>query len=297
MTMHSTASCTPRSPRAFKTRLVLPISLIVIGGLYLDAMAEPRIADLFVAFHVASLTGAASAVWPFLSATRESRSRVLALTAGFILWRIAYFPVFVISGWVATWFDWSSYAAQLPVTGIYFVFLPAIFALHFVITLVTMLVVMRRKWLLLIPGFPMLVLAMLVSFNQPVDLNLLPDRTISREPRFSSQPLPQGNVYGLLLEGGKSNPAQYALLYSGLILYELIPSAPWSSTVKQVIAQGALENPNGSTADRVYEHYVAFLFAQPCVRRTEKCLAMYSAVTEGGGQSIDAVVPRPSDRF
>ncbi len=271
MTMHSTVAGTPRSPLFRQAGFALLLSLIVIGGLYLDAIAELTITDLFVAFHVASLTGTAWAIWPFFFAARESRSKVLALTAGFIVWRIAYFPVFVLSGWVATWFDGFSYAAQLPVTGIYFVFLPAIFLLHFVVARVTMLVVMRRKWSLLIPGVPMLVLAILVSFNQPVDLSLLPDRTISREHRFSSRPLPQGNVYGLLLEGEKSNPAQYALLYSGLILYELIPSAPWSSTVKQVIAQGALENPNGSTSDRVYEHYVAFVFAQPCVRRGESC--------------------------
>ena len=286
------AAVRPRHrPLPYRVGFALPVLLMVIGGVYLDAKPALKITDLFVAFHVASLAGTASGVWSFAVATRGYRSRLLALTAGTILWRIAYFPVFVLSGWVATWFDGFSYAAQLPLTGIYFVFLPAVFTLHFVIVLVAMLVVMRRKWLLLIPGVPMLILATLVSFNQPVDVSVLPDRTISRTPGFSSQPVPQGNVYERLLKGGEYNPAQYALLYSGLILYQLIPSAPWSSAVKQVIAQGALENPYGSTADRVYEHYVAFVFAQPCVRRSEKCPAMHAAVTNSGGHSIDSVVP------
>ena len=267
--MNPAATCAPQRPRLYRAGFVLVISLIVIGGLYLDAKAVLTITDLFVAFHVASLTGMVFGVWPFVFTTRGPGTQVLALTAGIILWRIAYFPVFVLSGWVATWFDGFSYAAQLPVTGIYSIFLPAVFTLHLAVARVTVLIVVRRVWLLLIPGVPMLVLAVLVSFNGPADLKVLPDQTLTRELQIPSQPLPHGNVYAKLLEDGNYNPAQYTLLYSGLILYELIPSAPWSSAVKQVIAQGAIENPSGSSADRIYEHYVAFLFAQPCVRRSE----------------------------
>jgi len=269
--MYPTATTAPRRPWASWPGFGVLSLLTVLGGLYLDGKQNLSITDLYVAFYVTSLAGAAFGIWPFIFAAWGPRARFAALIAAIILWRIAYFPVFVLAGWVATWFDWFAYAADLSVAAIYPVFLFAIFAMHLTVASVSLLMVLRRVWLLLIPGIPLLVLAILVSFNRPADIRVLPDRAITREPEIPSRTLPQGNVYAGLLTGGEYNLAQQVLLYSGLILYELIPAAPWSSTVKHIIAQGVLENPSGSTADRIYEHYLAYLIAQPCVRRGEKC--------------------------
>lgn len=260
-----------RRPRAYWPSLGILILLIVIGGLYLNRKSELSIIELYVTFYATSIAGLAFGIWPFVSAAAGSRWRAIALVAGTIVWRIAYFPVFVLAGWVATWFDWLSYSADLPVAGIYPVFLLASFTMHLAVASVSGLIVLRRLWALLIPGIPLLALAILVSFNRPADFRILPDYTIARELDLPTQSVPEGNVYAGLLASGQYNPAQQILLYSGLILYELIPAAPWSSTVKYVIAQGVLENPSGSTADRIYEHYLAYLVAQPCVRRDDTC--------------------------
>ena len=111
-----------RRPRAYWPSLGILILLIVIGGLYLNRKSELSIIELYVTFYATSIAGLAFGIWPFVSAAAGSRWRAIALVAGTIVWRIAYFPVFVLAGWVATWFDWLSYSADLPVAGIYPVF-------------------------------------------------------------------------------------------------------------------------------------------------------------------------------
>ena len=269
--MHPATATANRRPRSYRSSLGILILLILIGGLYLNGKSELSIIDLYVAFYATSLAGLAFGVWPFVSTAAGSRWRAITLIAGAIVWRVAYFPVFVLAGWIATWVDWLSYSTNLPVAGIYPVFLLASFTMHLAVASFSVLIVLQRLWALLIPGVPLLALAILVSFNRPADFRILPDYTIAREPAPPSPVVPRDNVYAGLLSGGQYNPAQQVLLYSGLILYELIPAAPWSSTVKHVIAQGVLDNPSGSTADRVYEHYLAYLVAQPCLRRDDRC--------------------------
>jgi hypothetical protein len=114
-------------------------------------------------------------------------------------------------------------------------------------------------------------LALLVSFNQADDFSLLPDRTIVQPATLPPTIRAQGNVYIELLRHEHYNFAQRTLLYAGRVLYTLIPPAPWSTSVRNTIAQGLRAKPIGSSADRIHEHYMAYLAAQPCISRSLRC--------------------------
>lgn len=257
----------PRSSWHICIALTLGLASILFGVI-LDSRPTVSIGSLFFAFYSASLGGLIIGLLPAWQRIIVPWQRIGLLMLALVVWRIAYFPFFVLAGWVATWSDWFFFTIEASFSVIYSVFLLVIICLHAIAVATAWIVLCYRRWIVVLTALPLCTLAILVSFNQPEDFSLLPDNTILRPTIIPSVTLQEGNIYLTLLQRNKYNFAQRALLHSGRILYTLIPQAPWSTTVKNIIAQGIRINPVGSSADRIYEHYIAYVGAHLCISRS-----------------------------
>lgn len=266
------------SSRWYARCLKLSFLGLALVGIMVDILPAPKTWQLLFAFYGAALGGLLIGLWPAWATTPNRRARVgMVLLAG-VVWRVAYFPIFVLAGWFATWSDWLFFELDAAYAPVYPFFLVAIAGLHAIAVRTAVTIYCQRRWSLLLLAMPPFLLAILVSFNHIEDLSLLPDRTVER-PELVATPLrpPRHvNIYAQLLQSQDYNFAQRTLVHAGRILYPLIPSAPWSYTARDVIAEGIQRNPVASSADRIGEHYIAYLVAHPCILRTTQCRGLRS---------------------
>ena len=248
----------------------------------MDSQPTISIGTLFFAFYGASLSGLLIGLLVAWQHVIVLRQRISLLLLALIVWRIAYFPFFVLAGWAATWSDWFFFTLAASFSVVYSVFLFVILLLHAIAVATAWIALHNRRWIVVLTAFPFCTHAILVNFNQSEDFSLLPDRTIQRSATIPSVIPKEGNIYSTLLQHDRYNFAQRALLHSGRILYTLIPKAPWSATVKKIIAHGIRNNPVGSSADRIYEHYISYVAAHPCISGSNGC--PYEAFDHDGRQ-------------
>lgn len=271
MHLNNLQNTKPRSNWQFYPALTLGLAAILFGAI-LDIRPTISTGNLFFAFYGASLGGLLLGLIPAWHRVTVSWQRVGLLMMALFVWRVAYFPFFVIAGWVATWSDWIFFTFEANFSVVYVIFLLVIMCLHGITVFTAWISIYYRLWIVVLAALPLCTLAILVSFNQLEDFSLLPDRTIQRSLTSMRSVTPEeGNIYITLLQREQYNSAQRVLLRSGSILYAIIPHAPWSTTVKEIIAHGIRTNPVGSSADRIYEHYISFVVAHPCISRSAGC--------------------------
>ncbi len=241
----------------------LGAAVILAGlGLWLDARPVLEQAALFAAFQFASLSGVGLAVLFLWRRVDRPGLRLLLILGAAVVWRVAYFPVMVFAGWVATLGEWLLLAVGLPAV-IYPTFLLAMAAMHWAAVFAGGIMVLQRK-LWWAPGLvTAFVIAVMVSVTGEEDLALLPDRSLDIEQPVPVVPLPQGNPYFVALERPDYNWPERVLVFASGAMYDLIPSSPWAMAVKAVLEQAFREQPRASSAERVREHYLAFRAAQP----------------------------------
>lgn len=207
--------------------------------------------------HVASLGGAALGL---LATWREPRAPRLIATL--VAWRLAYFPIMVFSGHVASIVEWSCLGVGLPVV-VYPAFLLNVAWMHVASAVAAgMLVRPPWPWLrwVIAPAF---LVATLVSFMKPADFHPLPDRAWALDAPIPVPRAERTNPYFEALIGPGYFPTQRVMLLAAGVTYATIPPSPWATTVKAVLEGDFEVNPHGSTADRVAEHYLAYHAAQP----------------------------------
>lgn len=248
---------------------------LLAAGLGLDAARPLSQPALFVSLQVASLGGAAlgaAAWWRHLRRPGQAGwAGALAALAG---WRLAWFPIMVFSGHVASIGEWILVATGLPVV-VYPTFLVAVATLHAAAALAAIQIAFPLvSWLrwALVPAF---LVAASVSFLRLEDLRPLPDTELRLsapvpEPRVSG-----GNPYLEALGRPGYLPHQRVILVAAGLTYATIPSTPWARTVRETLGALFRERPRASTRDRVVEHYRAYHAAHFRVgcRRLEDCPA------------------------
>jgi hypothetical protein len=253
-------------------------------GLALDRAAYDQLA-LWRGIRLASLGGAAlgglaaASLW-----LRTAGQRLLLVPLAGFVWRIAYFPLMVFSGHVASIGEWIQAWLGLPIW-IYGVFLIAIAALHGIAVFVS--AQLLRPWR---PGVRLAVpvafaVACAVSFSTGDDLTWSPDRVRRLEAPVPPPVAPHRNPYlPQLFAAGYAHHQRVMLLAAGLT-YETIPPSPWARTVMSVLEALFDENPHGSTADRVVEHYRAYASAHPLIgcRSFETCPVAIAPAPAGRG--------------
>jgi hypothetical protein len=230
---------------------------LAILGLRIDGTLPLRQGPLFFGLQAASIGGALLGAWAFRWIDGPSAPLwrlVLAVALG---WRLAYFPIMVFSGHVASIGEWLLLVSGLPVF-VYPSFLVSVAAIHAAAAAAAgLLVHPPRRWLrpAVLPAF---LVAAAVSFNQLSDLTLLPDRVISVEAPIPPMESGRSNPYLPALRASGYLPNQRVVLLAAGLTYETIPPSPWATTVKAVLEGLFHARPFGSTQERVLEHYLAY---------------------------------------
>jgi hypothetical protein len=258
----------------------------IATGFWLDAQRAPTQPMLFWGFVAFGLSGSALG-WAF--AVRNDRSplrRGIAAAAALVAWRLAYFPLMVISGWKASLGEWMLHSLA-GVAVVYPTFLLVIFAMNLVIGAIAGAAIAAPegeaprgalqplrdlahrppRLALLALGVLALPVAAMVSFSKPSDLVLFGDRPW-REPR----PLPeihdpQRNPYAVILREHEMALPARVLAWNALVTYPLVPESPWGGAMKGTLEHLALENPIATSQDRIDEHYLAYLAAHRRLNR------------------------------
>lgn len=212
----------------------LVAAVLVAWGVRLDATRPLEQLPLFVGLQVASLSGMALGLlwsWP---RARSGARRVAFAAAAVLGWRLAYFPVMVFSGHVASIGEWSLAAAGLPIF-VYPVFLVAVAALHAAAALAATWLVApphRAFRAVLTPAF---LVAAAVSFLRPSDLRPWPDTVTRLDAPVPALRAARGNPYLEALVGPGYWPNQRVILVAAGLTYDTIPPSPWGTAVKAVL--------------------------------------------------------------
>lgn len=246
-------------------------SLLAWGAL-LDGMQPLQQPLLFAGLQIASLTGAVLGLGIMLPRARSGRQRALQALAALVGWRLAYFPVMVFSGHLASIGEWLLARSGLPIF-VYPTFLVAAAALHAVAAAAAILVLAPpRPWvrLALLPAFAV---AACVSFLEPADLSPLPDTCFTLDAPVPPRRAEGHNPYQEALGAPGYWPNQRVILLAAALTYDTIPHAPWATTVKAVLEGLFDARPHASSHERVCEHYLAYHSAQALIgcRRLSEC--------------------------
>lgn len=243
--------------------------LVAIGSVVDGTRPLPQPA-LFLGLHIASLggvaigAGLAKRIVPALGrglpggeGTVEAPARWIALLAALAAWRLAYFPIMVFSGHVASIGEWLLIAFGLTIV-VYPLFLLSVFAIHTAAGLAAVALLRPpHRFARPLVGAAFAVAAA-VSFNQWSDVTLLPDRVTSIDAPVPAMRPEADNPYLPALVAPGYWPNQRVVLVAAGLTYETIPPSPWATSVKAVLEGLFHEKPYGSTADRVLEHYLAY---------------------------------------
>lgn len=234
---------------------------LVAAGVWLDAAFPLPQTALWASLHAASLGGAALA-FAALRARFPGGAALGLAAAQLVAWRLAYFPIMVFSGHVASIVEWLLLVVGLPVL-VYPVFLVSVATLHGAAGALAGFALRpplpALRWAAVL-AFGM---ASLVSVTKAPDLHPLPDRFWSLSDPSPPPVAAVGNPYLPALIGPGYFPTQRVMLVAAGLTYATIPPSPWATTVKSVLEADFRANPRGSTADRVREHYLAYHSAHP----------------------------------
>jgi len=236
------------------------LAIVFLIGVGIDFYADIGQTALFICFYVTSLLGITLAVlrfWPDLE-DRPSL-RILLVLGALVVWRVAYFPVLVLAGWVATLNEWLLIELSLP-SIIYPIFLVAIALMHWAAVYAGAAMIHSQKYRWSAALVPALAIAVLVSFTNKADMSILPDYFVSMEDPVPAAQAATQNPYSTALSStdAEYNLAETTLLFASGTMYDYIPDTPWSATVKGVLESRFNAEPKASSTIRVKDHYLAY---------------------------------------
>jgi len=260
---------------------VVSSALVALGmGFWLDAQRALSQPMLFWSFLVFGLTGCGLG-WAF--AVRNDPSvlrRLVAAAASLLAWRLAYFPLMVISGWKASLGEWVLHSA-VGLSVVYPTFVLMIFAMNLVIGAIAGaaiavpegeaprgafqplrdLVHRPPRPLLWALGALALPVAGMVTFSKPSDLVLFGDRPWNEPRTVPEIHAPERNAYAVILREHEMALPAKVLAWNALVTYPLVPESPWGGAMKGTLEYLALDNPIATSQERIDEHYLAYLAA------------------------------------
>jgi hypothetical protein len=249
-------------------------------GWRLDGLADLTQPTLFASFLGFGASGAALG-WRIRAHRNGSAARqALGAASALLAWRLAYFPLMVICGWLASVGEWVLWSAGAP-SVVYPTFLSLLFALNLAIGWIATAAVVASapaasrpsagftRWLRDPPrpllwaiGAAALPLAAMVSFSTPRDLVWFGDAPWRVARPIPPIHAPERNPYALILREHELALPSRVLAWNALVTYPLVPESPWGAAMKGTLEALALENPIATSRDRVDEHYLAYLAAQ-----------------------------------
>lgn len=239
------------------------VAALVWVGLAIDEMRPLRQLPLWSGIQLASAGGVVLGVAAFRRAAPRAGSWLLIALGGILAWRLAYFPIMVFSGHVASVGEWLLLVLGFPVV-VFPTFLLAVAGLHVAAGAAVGCLLWPLKRMLRFAAAGAFLVAAAVSFNQLEDLSWLPDRVtrldgpIPQIPPTSSAGGSAENPYLSAFIGPGYLPNQRVVLLAAGLTYETIPPSPWAESVKAVLGDSFRSDPFASTTGRVREHYAAY---------------------------------------
>jgi hypothetical protein len=264
-------------------RAALPIAIAVsaggalIAGWRVDARESLTQSVLFWHFLTLGLLGGALG-WALQARHERSALRKLVgALAALAVWRVAYFPLMVICGWLASVGEWLAFHA-LGRSVIYPTFLSLILAMNLVIAWIATAAFTNAqpdpgrgalaRLLRQPPQKPLwgvgalaLPVAAMVTFSKPSDLVPFGDRPWKEVRPIPEIHDPKRNPYEIILREREMELPAQVLAFNAYVTYPLVPEGPWGSAMKGTLEALALENPVATSQERIDEHYLAYLAA------------------------------------
>jgi hypothetical protein len=264
---------------------VAGVLLALAVGFHLDGQPTLTQPTLFWCFVSLGLGGATLGALLGAEDDPHRGRRLLAGGAALLAWRVSYFPLLVLCGWLASVGEWVL-RALFGFGWVYPSFLPLLFAANLAVGAVAAAAIAvprgeppsgrlphPRTWLHRPPrrllwalGALALPVAAMVSFSQPSDRVLWSDRPW-REPR-PIPPIhePEQNPYARILREHSLGLASKVLALNAAITYPLVPEGPWGAAMKGTLEALALAQPIATSQERIDEHYLAYLAAHPRIQ-------------------------------
>lgn len=239
--------------------------IVLAGAAIFGSMLELQITiqarHLFFGLHLAALGALTSIALLQWKTLKTFKSRLFFLFLLFIVFRVAYFPVMVLSATVACYSEWFllRFVPDCPVRVFPAFLISAV--LMFAAVALSLLFALQGKrsaWYLVIV---LLAPMALISLSSHQDLSLFPDQYAHEIKPLPEVRFPDRNPYWAGLENDILNPAQKLVALAGALLYPLIPGSPWATASKGMLEHAYRSNPSGSSADRLKDHYAAFISA------------------------------------
>lgn len=177
--------------------------------------------------------------------------------------RISFFPALVIAGYFASLMNsilWLSLDIEAPHT----FFFPLLYLVMMVFSAFLLLSLSSGMKRLI--GLGAIVMCCMISFTSFHDLHLVDPLLYSiKEEGRGTECDDRKNYYEELLQESSGISSSFLLL-NAAITYELIPPSPWGREVRDRLACLAYQNPEGSSRDRLEEHFRVFMTMTPNVQ-------------------------------
>jgi hypothetical protein len=241
------------------------------AGVAVDAVREPDQPLLFTSFLSCSAVGALLGWWLAAASDPSPVHRVASAIASLIAWRVAYFPLLVIGGWLGSVGEWLGAMAGVG-SFVYPTFLGVLVAAHLAASWVAAAALASPEHAVSRPRAPLshrlqhpprvlllgagalaLPVAALVSFSKPADWVWFGDGPWRERREIPPISAPAQNPYAKILREYDLALAPRVLAHNAMATYPLVPEGPWGSAMK----------PIATSRDRVDEHYLAYLAAHP----------------------------------
>ncbi|MCK5811172.1 MAG: hypothetical protein KAH00_08775 [Cocleimonas sp.] len=253
------------------------IVLFVCYGFYLDNKTELSQVLLEQSFYGAGMTGLVLTGLFFMLKRPTLWRTSLYLILAFIIWRVAFFPIMVLAGFLATWGEYIT--IQFFNQSIVYPFLLLSVAIMNAAALWIVEGIIRLNntpqqsshWsrasrLALV--LPLGVLAILVSFIKPMDWHTISDTSFIDTKPLPKASLPEMNPYEAALENDHLSLSHTVLFKAAAITYDWIPErTQWSQIVKGTLEKEFVTTHNVSTSFCSKIHYRAFMTAHSFIKR------------------------------
>ncbi len=257
----------------------LPVIGLVLLGVYFDQQASVTRSGLEAVFYVSGIAGLLLGAIHPLRHLSHPLLRLVFVVIVVLVWRISFFPVMVLAGFVSGYFE--ALFVSIGLYQVYPVFLLAIGAMNFVAVYLAGSVLWllfafvrhgdyrqyKTRGVAAAIALPLLLIALAVSFSHPSDWHAIADTRAIDEKPLPAPSTPVMNPYWTALAEPGISLRQAVLFRAAAVTYDLVPEGTrWSQVVKGTLEKEFINTREVSTAFCTKIHYRAFIVAQPFIR-------------------------------
>jgi hypothetical protein len=256
---------------------------VVCLGFFIDKRLYLTSSDLEFIFHLAGAIAIIPALVVALLSSQSNVKRLFLVLLAVVIWRISFFPILVISAYVATLSE-NFFSSQLDLLVIYPAFLASIFLLNLIsfrIGILVLNVLIRLvqgksqtvgSYITTVAAIPLAVIAGMVSFTEASDLHAMPvcpiTTSVSKLYADDAESLLQTDPYHEKLQAPDISWRKKPLLYAASVTYDLIPEGGvWTQAVKSNLELKTRARANINNSQCMRNHLDSFILAHKALHK------------------------------